>query len=57
MPSKNEDDLARISAESKAHVLAGRASLEASADHIVQSRNAIVRSLELLSRKFTRLYD
>ena len=49
MPSKTSEDLARIGAESAAQVAAAAASCKNTADQVVQSKEQIERSLDLLS--------
>jgi len=49
MPSKIREDLARVGAETVAHVAATTASCKNTADHIRHSKETIERSLDLLS--------
>lgn len=57
MPSKHEEELARVSAESQTQINRARASCDCARDHILSSRSAIARSLELLNRRYNRLDD
>jgi hypothetical protein len=50
MPSERKQVLERASAESWAHISAAHASIAITRDHVSSSRNAIARSLALLSR-------
>ena len=52
MTSENEQRLARIAAESRAHINAARASNQDTRQLIEHSRNAIARSLESLGLRF-----
>jgi hypothetical protein len=49
MHSKTSKDLARVGAETVAHVAATTASCKNTADHIRHSKESIERSLDLLS--------
>ncbi len=51
----SKEELERISAETKVHTRAARASCEDTREHIVRSRIAIQRSLELLGWRFNRI--
>ena len=57
MPHREDPALTRLRRETAAHVAAARESNRDSSEHIVHSRRAISRSLELLSdRGFRRFF-